>query len=67
MIKETPRKTRKKKKVKMIKKPKVKTVLFSILSRVKSLPHTNYTPFSLKQLKSQIRHLKIEVTSPVLP
>jgi len=51
----------------MIKKPKVKTVLFAILSHVKSLPYTNYIPFSLKRLKSQIRHLKIEVTSPVLP
>lgn len=40
---------------------------FAILSHVKSLPHTNYTPFSLKRLKSQIRHLRIEVTSPVLP
>jgi hypothetical protein len=51
----------------MIKKPKVKTVLFAILSRVKSLPHTNYTPFSLKWLKSQIRRLKIEFISPILP
>jgi len=51
----------------MIKKPKVKTVLFSILSRVKSLPHTNYIPFSLKRLKSQIRRLKIEFISPILP
>src|SRR5690554_6047538 len=39
----------------------------AILSHVKSLPHTNYTLFSLKRLKSQIRHLRIEVTSPVLP
>ncbi len=28
----------------MIKKPKVKTVLFAILSRVKSLPHINIPP-----------------------
>jgi len=51
----------------MIKKPKVETVLFAVLNHVKSLPHTNYTPFSLKWLKSQIRHLKIEFISPILP
>ena len=61
------RRNTRKKRVKMIKKPKVKTVLFSILSRVKSLPHINIPPFSLKRLKSQIRRLKIEFISPVLP
>lgn len=43
MIK-TLEKTRKKKKVKMIKKPKGETVLFAVLHRVKSLPHTNISP-----------------------